>query len=171
MMTHRDFPLDRTIRLPLRLMLVAFGLTFVVLAAMVASAALVPDTPPAPTAVGALPTETSGAPATAGRGRPGQPGPEQRRHPADRPVTDPPSSSSPPPAAAPTTTEPQPAPLSTVEPTTMTVEPTTTTLEPTTTTVEATTTTAALLATTTTTVEPTTTRVPMCPPGVDACLS
>ena len=45
-------------------MLIAFGLTFAVLAAMVASAALVPQTPPAPTVVRALPTETTAAPAT-----------------------------------------------------------------------------------------------------------
>jgi hypothetical protein len=231
MMTHPDFPLDRTIRrirrpsqsrtirqqpmptgpprhlaehrLPLRLMLVAFGLTFAVLAAMVASAALVPETPPAPTVVGALPTETTGptattvpapsvAPSSTRPDRPSTTGaPSEAPEPPSAaapvslagratstaaprsaaPVTDPPPSSSNPPAStAPTTTEPQPAPLSTIETTTTTVEPTTTTLEPTTTTVEETTTTAALLSTTTT-VEPTTTRVPMCLPGVDVCLS
>src|SRR5215211_1323464 len=94
MMTHRDFPLDRSIRrirspsqsrtirqqtmrtrtprhlaehrLPYRLMLVAFGLTFAVLAAVVASAALVPQVPSVPTVVEALPTGTAAAPATAG---------------------------------------------------------------------------------------------------------
>ena len=42
-------------RLPWRLMLVAFGLTFAVLAAMVASAALVPTEPLAPTAAEPVP--------------------------------------------------------------------------------------------------------------------
>src|SRR5215217_3402393 len=45
--------------LPLRLMLVAFGLTFAVLAAMVASAALVPSVPPTPTVAAPLPTATT----------------------------------------------------------------------------------------------------------------
>ena len=46
-------------RLPLRLMLVAFGLTFAVLAAMVASAALVPPQPPVPSAIQPLPPQTT----------------------------------------------------------------------------------------------------------------
>jgi hypothetical protein len=83
MMTDADFPLDRTIRrirrrghvmsprtprhlaehrLPWRLLLVAFGLTFAVLAALVASAALVPKAPPAPSAVQQLPAETTSPP-------------------------------------------------------------------------------------------------------------
>ena len=50
-------------RLPWRLMLVAFGLTFAVLAAMVASAAFVPEELVAPSAVPPLPTATTGPPA------------------------------------------------------------------------------------------------------------
>ena len=46
-------------RLPWRLMLVAFGLTFAVLAALVASAALVPEEPLVPSAVQGLPAETT----------------------------------------------------------------------------------------------------------------
>ncbi|HEV2872419.1 MAG TPA: hypothetical protein VG409_13500, partial [Actinomycetota bacterium] len=46
-------------RLPWRLMLVAFGLTFAVLAALVASAALVPEEPLVPSAVQDLPAETT----------------------------------------------------------------------------------------------------------------
>src|SRR3712207_5175373 len=46
-------------RLPWRLMLVAFGLTFAVLAALVASAALVPEEPLVPSAVPTLPPETT----------------------------------------------------------------------------------------------------------------
>jgi hypothetical protein len=49
-------------RLPWRLMLVAFGLTFAVLAALVASAALVPKAPLAPSAVEQLPAETTSPP-------------------------------------------------------------------------------------------------------------
>ncbi|HEX2158057.1 MAG TPA: hypothetical protein VHS79_13945, partial [Actinomycetes bacterium] len=49
-------------RLPWRLLLVAFGLTFAVLAALVASAALVPEQPLVPSAVPTLPPETTIAP-------------------------------------------------------------------------------------------------------------
>ena len=52
-------------RLPWRLMLVAFGLTFAVLAALVASAALVPKAPLAPSAVQQLPAETTSPPPSA----------------------------------------------------------------------------------------------------------
>src|ERR671913_1999585 len=65
-------------RLPWRLMLVAFGLTLAVLAALVASAALVPEEPLVPSAVPPLPAETtsptlpgdppSAAPSRAGTG-------------------------------------------------------------------------------------------------------
>src|ERR687896_1285193 len=49
-------------RLPWRLLLVAFGLTFAVLAALVASAALVPEEPLVPEAVQPLPAETTTPP-------------------------------------------------------------------------------------------------------------
>jgi hypothetical protein len=156
-------------RLPYRLMLVAFGLTFAMLAAVVASAALVPKAPPAPTVAGALPGETTAAPAIgrAPSSTRAEASSTSRAVPPEQPpgvapvslatwVTTapappaPPSSTAPPPSAAPTTTEPQPAPVSTVEPTTTTAAPTTTTLEPTTTTtLEPTTTTTDLASTTT----------------------
>ncbi len=63
-------------RLPWRLMLVAFGLTFAVLAALVASAALVPKAPLAPSAVQQLPAETTSPPLPAD---PPLGGPLQRR--------------------------------------------------------------------------------------------
>src|SRR4029453_4115514 len=156
-------------RLPWRLMLVAFGLTFAVFAALVASAALVPSQPPVPSAVQDLPAgtptpappqrrvggadERDGAPgAAAGRvpDRAVRPGPDHgRAAPGDRapahpphPPPGPPRPPPPPPAAPPT--PPPVAPASAAAPTTTTVEPTTTT-------VEETTTTTALAAPTTTT--------------------
>jgi hypothetical protein len=166
-------------RLPWRLLLVAFGLTFAVLAAMVASAALVPQQPLAPSAAPPIPTETTGPPASADPGPsvvpstastsetsttvPGEPPPgdspvglAQSPTTATEGAGGPPPAAGPPEPTAPSTTEPQPAPVGTVEPTTTTAEPTTTTVEPTTTTGEPTTTAAAP---TTTTQEPTTTTV------------
>ena len=188
-MTDGDFPLDRSIRrirqqtmrtraprhlarhrLPWRLVLVAFGLTFAMLAAVVASAALAPKTPPALTAVGALPSEIADAPATTGPAssstRAEASSATARAVPVEQPPgvapvspatwtttapapPAPPSSTAPPRSIAPTTTEPQPAPVSTVAPTTTTVAPTTT-LEPTTTTSPEPTTTTTDLASTTT---------------------
>src|SRR5215217_5563243 len=170
--------------LPLRLMLVAFGLTFAVLAAMVASAALVPSLPPTPTLAAPLPTATTAAPAatdpppsvapssagsstTAGTGPEEPPGSAPIALAAPEPATAAPGTTgatAPPPSAAPPgptvtpSTQPEPplppAPLSSVEPTTTTAVPTTTT------TTEPPTTTTTLEPTTTTTttsLEPTTT--------------
>jgi hypothetical protein len=160
-------------RLPYRLVLVAFGLTFAMLAAVVASAALAPKTPPALTAVGALPSEIADAPATTGPASSStraEASSTSRAVPVEQPPgvapvslatwtttapapPAPPSSTAPPPSIAPTTTEPQPAPVGTVAPTTTTVAPTTTTtttLEPTTTTSPEPTTTTTDLASTTT---------------------
>jgi hypothetical protein len=176
-------------RLPWRLMLVAFGLTFAVLAALVASAAFVPEGPLVPSPVSAIPGDTmapvptdpapSVAPSSAG-GResstttttPAPPpgaapvvaalGPATTAPEATPRPTRPPATD--PPAAAPSSSsttepEPQPAPVSTFEATTTTVGPTTTTVEPTTTT--------ATLDPTTTTGGATTTTLPLVvlPPG------
>jgi hypothetical protein len=166
-------------RLPWRLMLVAFGLTFAVLAAMVASAALVPEEPLVPSAVAPVPADTgppfasdpsSVAPSTADAGGPtttttAPEDPPSGSAPvlfATRPRTtaapggptgppNPPATAGPSGPTVPSPTEPPPGPLSTVEPTTTTVEPTTITLEPTTTTTVAEPTTTAEPATTTTT--------------------
>ena len=165
-------------RLPWRLMLVAFGLTFAVLAALVASAALVPKAPLAPSAVQQLPAETTGppypadapsvAPSSAGPGSsststtvPQEPAPGvspialAAQAPTTAAAVAPRATT---PATTPRTTGPPatPAPTTTEPPAapvisvapTTTVEPTTTTVAPTTTTVEATTTTAALAPTT-----------------------
>jgi hypothetical protein len=169
-------------RLPWRLMLVAFGLTFAVLAAMVASAALVPEEPAFPSAVAPLPTDTTSSfipadppPSVAPSSASTEPsssttepeGPPPGVAPPiwlaaqapttaaapDRPrPTGPGATPGPPEPVAPTTTEPPPAPVSTIEPTTTTVEPTTTTAGPTTTT-----TAPAPEPTTTTSLAPTTT--------------
>ena len=165
--------------LPWRLMLVAFGLTFAVVAALAASAALVPEQPVVPSAVTGIPAEEAGpsfatdppavAPSTAGAGQssttttttPQEPPPgvapvllaaQPPAPPAPRatpPTPGPSGTPAPPEPTAPSATEPEPAPVSAVEPTTTTVEPTTTTLEPTTTTVAETTTTSAAATTTT----------------------
>lgn len=173
--------------LPWRLMLVAFGLTFAVVAALAASAALVPEQPVVPSAVTGIPAEEAGpsfatdppavAPSTAGAGQssttttttPQEPPPgvapvllaaQPPATPAPRatpPTPGPSGTPAPPEPTAPSATEPEPAPVNTVEATTTTVEPTTTTLEPTTTTLEPTTTTVA--ETTTTSAAATTTTV------------
>ena len=170
-------------RLPLRLMLVAFGLTFAVLAALVASAALVPEEPLVPSAVSAIPGDTTTAPVPTDPAPSVAPSSAGGRESSTTTASEPPPGAAPvvaalgpattapeattrptrppvtdPPAAAPgssatTEPEPQPAPASTFEATTTTVGPTTTTVEPTTTT--------ATLDPTTTTEGATTTTLPL----------
>ena len=150
-------------------MLVAFGLTFAVAAAMVASTAFVPEEParssgvppiPPPTTVVHLPTGPAPSSASTGSSAftiepgpqpapgiaptaPGAQGPATAARPAKpRPTkptrpTRPPHPSTPDPSkpvAPTTTTEPPPAPVSTIEPTTTTTGLATTALEATTTT-------------------------------------
>ena len=170
-------------RLPWRLMLVAFGLTFAVLAALVASAALVPKAPLAPSAVQQLPAETTGpSPAdppsvvssSAGPGSSSTSTVPQEPSPGESPIAlaaQAPTTEAAPratiPATIPRTTGPPapPAPPApSLAPTTTEPPPApvssvapTTTVEPTTTTAAPTTTTLEATTTTTAALAPTTT--------------
>jgi outer membrane biosynthesis protein TonB len=166
-------------RLPWRLMLVAFGLTFAVLAALVASAALVPKAPLAPSAVQQLPAETTSLPLPADPPSvaPSSAGPGSSSTSTTVPQ-EPPAGVSPvalaaqapttaPRATTPATTPRPSGPPATPPPPAPTTAPTTTELPPApvisvapTTTVEPTTTTAAP---TTNTVEATTTTAALAP--------